>query len=249
MQIPNDVYEFWKEFEDKVNFHNHQTIIITNDLIKYTGKFKDDSAKYRSLSRIAIDDWIGLDLGFTDSLLTITDGLETNRESYLKKLDDRIKWIFKLSYAQSFEDFERFWKNVFHSHFISTKPEGYIKLYRNGVIDREHLRSTDKEFVQGLKLINPDLYSRIAKSLQVRQIYKALALGRHKIIHNYGEIQPDDYKDNCLFELFFSVVTEPNGKSLIDMPKIQYSHALQKMVNLGFMVCAFFKYTVSSQEE
>lgn len=241
-EIPIEVNGYWEYFLTKVDLNNHNTLIVINDLQKYAARFDKHEAQYLSMSRLGINDWVGPNIGFPEEHLIITEGITTEKDRYLKELDNRQKWIFKLSFAQCYEEFETFWKNSLHFYLSSYTPKGHESLYKNKNVTRDKLRTTDDSFVDGLKFINKPLFVICNHNFDIRQIFRALSLARHKIIHNFGEISKEEMITNVWIEKFFVIERNQGDAWKIDMPKIQYTHALKKLLELGFMFRSFFKY-------
>lgn len=229
----NEIELNWDYFFNKVGLQHCLTYEIIQDLHKRNVQMSKPESIYDALISIRANDW------FENKQHSVARIFYSDKISYLNSLEERISFIYKITYAQMYEEFERFWKSSLKSYLCHTKKEFNDNNY---FIDKKNkeIRGNAKSFISGLKLIDNDKFETFNKNNDVKQIFDSLSFARHKIIHNNGVFKISEI-ENEYFDLYFKIVSVDNDKFCINMDFNFYSKSRQALIDLTYFYYSFLK--------
>lgn len=233
--VPKDLIVYWEKYIEKVGYIHQQTLIMIQDLRNSVENYKSDDSNRVNINTIPYGDWVGYNVMKSEFIIP-SKTIVSTKEDYLDNLNERLNWLNLLSYAQCYEEFERFWKNSFKYIY---KKNQEVELLKSCFNKNNRLFTNCDTFIAGLQFINENFASRVIQDCNIKQYFKLLSTIRHDIVHNYGSVQTEVNND------LYKVILKKTAPKINEKYKID-SNELNKLVSslftISYLYLSFFEY-------
>jgi hypothetical protein len=234
------------EFFTKVLDYRHTTERVCRVLLEDSKKYDSENAVYRTGSALIISDLSGpTDNGWELNFHTRVFR-ETLKEHYSTEIMNLVSRECCLTYAQSFEAFETFLKDIlFYETTISAKFEAYVSkfLTPGSLLTRRTMPSGEKLFKVLNRVAGPSLKKLFAVNnvgLKHRETFYALSHARHAIVHSRSFIEMSKISASKIqldtFKYFFDITESSNGLVEIRLDAPRYKKLLKRFPEYAFQI-------------
>ena len=183
----------------------HTSNRLNKVLLKDAEKYTADGAQYFSLTSLVISDWTGpTDNGWK---LPFHSGVHklTEKDNYVKEVENLLSREFGLTFAQSFEAFETLLKDFIVSK-IKNDQSFKNSLSEKKDYNRSSLRGGEDIF-KLIKKAGDEKFKKYSKqnnnNFRFTETFKVFSEVRHAITHSQGKIKTSKIpKDNYYKNLF-----------------------------------------------
>jgi hypothetical protein len=237
---------FFETIIDFKHASNRINRVLLNDVQKYTA----EESKYFSGTSLIIGDWTGpTDNGWK---ITFHTGIQksTLKENYATEIESVLSREFGLAFAQCYEAFETFLKDIVYIKILNDKVFKK-KLSADISYSRENLKGGENIF-KLIKKAGGNRFKKYSKqnnnNLRFSETFKIFSEIRHAVTHSKGILKTSKIPKEKYYELLFEHFL-PLNKLENELINLNFNYKIYENLIINLAEFGYQIFKILSEED